>query len=119
MRHDDGNRAGVLLGSKSWFRTLDHDHINLETGECGHERREAIQFPLCIAVFDDDILTVYVPKFMQTLPESVVPASVASKSTAQHHAYARDFLLRLRRRIIAERKEHDAKRKIEDALADY
>ena len=57
MRHDDGNGAGVSLGSKSWFRTLDHDHIHLEKGEFGHERGEAVQASLCIAVFDDEIST--------------------------------------------------------------
>ena len=43
-----------------------HDDINLETHQLGRKLREPIALPLCISVFDGDVLSFYVAKLAQS-----------------------------------------------------
>jgi hypothetical protein len=58
MRHNDGYRAGALLGSKSWYRTLDHDHIHIEADKFRCDVREPVSLSFSIAVVDNDVFAL-------------------------------------------------------------
>ena len=57
------------LAARVSCRTTRDDDVYLETHELGRERREAIEFSLCISPLNDNVFPLDVPKLAQTLPE--------------------------------------------------
>ena len=55
-----------------------HDDINLETHQLGRKLREPIELSLRISVLDGDVLSFYVAKLAQSLPNYLGTGGVTS-----------------------------------------
>ena len=61
--------AVASLAARVAVGTTRDDDVYLETHQFGRERGEAIEFPLCISILNDNVFPLHVPKLAQTLPE--------------------------------------------------
>ena len=58
------------------------DDIDFETHELGRERRQAIEFSLCVAPFDNNVFPLHIPKLSQSLGNASVRAEIVEGETA-------------------------------------
>src|SRR5574341_105488 len=65
--HDDGDRAGGLLGRPDLVSTKGNEEVNLETHELRREGRGAILVPLRPPTRDDNVLARDIPALPQAL----------------------------------------------------
>src|SRR5215510_5822345 len=105
---DDGKGRGRLLGGEGGGCVCDHDDINLESNEVGHESGEPLEVPPVTSVFDHDVAALDITEITQSLAEGL--ALEDASGPAPQVAYASDLgrLLALRgeRRKNTE-SEHD------------
>ena len=70
LRHNDGNRAGCVLGSTGCCRTTAVTMMStLRRTSSAASVRERDRFSLRISVLNDNVFPLHVPKLAQTLPE--------------------------------------------------
>ena len=74
--HDDGDRAGGLLGRPDLHGTIGNDEVRLETHEFSRERRGSLLLPLRPPALDDEVLARDIPALPQPLHECL-PARTA------------------------------------------
>src|SRR5262245_49939535 len=70
--YDDWNRPGDMLGGVRHQRTRCYDDIDIEAYQVGRKFRKLVQFSFGgISVFDDEISTLDVTQFPQSLQQGV------------------------------------------------
>jgi hypothetical protein len=59
----------VFLNGLDRWCSSGNDHINFELDQLGREHAQPITFSLTVAILNDDVLSLNMAKFPQTLPE--------------------------------------------------
>lgn len=67
--HDDGNRAGRLLGREGRRSGGSHDEINLEAHEVGGKLGESVEFQFRKTMLDENVLALVVSELPEPLPQ--------------------------------------------------
>ena len=96
---DNGDHGGRLLGGAGRGRIRRDDEVDLETGQLGRQTRQSLDLPFRRSVLNDDVLTLQIAAFAQSLPEGVErhPRLRRFKRTGHQDTYPCGFhrLLRL------------------------
>src|SRR5215468_2553706 len=87
--HNDWDRATCILGSRSRWRTLCDNNVNLEANQFSGKGVEPIKFPFRDSVLYDDVFTLDVTEFSKTLAQT---AKVGFPGSARKKSYTGNFL---------------------------
>jgi hypothetical protein len=71
--NDNGYGGGCFLGRPQALIASNEQQVHIEADELAREFRQAIKIAFRPPGFDDDVLSLDISQFTETLPESVIP----------------------------------------------
>src|SRR5215510_11439613 len=79
--HDDGNRLRRTLRSLHRRPSPGEDDLHPQTNQFLRKFRQPVKFVVGISILDDDVLSLCIAQFPQTLPNYLDSVSVAGERT--------------------------------------
>jgi hypothetical protein len=87
-----GTLPALFLAASAAFVVTVTNTSMLSPDQLGRDVGKAFEIAILVAVFDDDVLSLDVAQFAQSLPEGLQPRRVGGRRNGRQITYARDLL---------------------------